>query len=454
MKNLKQKFSTDFQKLKIKNFMLILMPFFLWATFQSCNPKEHGLPVKPHKSPEIVLKWNTQIQKAYTFQGAGSGFSPPLIARLFAIYHAGMHDALNAVDPRFETYAYFETDPDADPDAAVSQVVYDLFNQIGGTLIPKYSYSFDSLLQASLESIPDGEPKERGIELGKKVAEAILVKRASDAPYLQLAGYPSTPASGTESGQYQYIPPLNYALAGFHLQNTWVINSSDQFRQEPPYATNSAEYLADYNEVKDYGEKNSILRSPDQKAYGIFWAENTSRGWNRIARDIMSKVPEKIIDEWQAARLLAMVHLAIADAYIAVFDSKVYFNYWRPISAIRQGDFDDNPYTIGDSNWEATLTTPPVGEYPSAHALTGAAAGQVLIRYFKNKNIPITIDSGYWPGTRSFPDIKSAIRENSLSRIYIGYHFRKAVEIGEESGYELGDFVFENALQPTYKKSK
>ncbi|WP_296697697.1 vanadium-dependent haloperoxidase [Algoriphagus sp.] len=451
MKNLKKKFSIDFQNLRIKIVALVIMPFLIGVIIQSCNPREQGLPVKPHKSPEMVLKWNTQIQKAYTFQGAGSGFSPPLIARLFAMYHAGMHDVLNAIDPRFETYAYFEKDPEANPEAAVAQVVYDLFQEIGGTLKPIYSNSFDSLLQASLASVPDGQAKEKGIELGKKVAQAILTKRAPDGPYLQLAGYPTTPASGTESGQYQYIPPLNYALAGFHLQNTWVINSSDQFREEPPYPTNSPEYLADFNEVRDYGEKNSVLRSADQKAYGVFWAENTSRGWNGVARDIMSKVPEKIIDEWQAARLLALVHFAIADAYIAVFDSKVHFNYWRPISAIRQGDFDDNPNTIGNPIWESTLTTPPVGEYPSAHALTGAAAGQILIRYFKNKNIPITIDSGYWPGTRSFPDIKSAIRENSLSRIYIGYHFRKAVEVGEKSGFEVGDFVYDHALQPKFK---
>ncbi|WP_158531197.1 vanadium-dependent haloperoxidase [Algoriphagus chordae] len=453
MKNFKSKSDVDLQKLKLKS-LIVIMPFFLLGFLLSCERKDHAIPVKPHSSPEMVLKWNYQIQKAYTFQGAGSGFSPPLIARLFAMYHAGMHDALNAIDPRFETYAYFETDPNANPDAAVAQVVYDLFQEIGGTLKPIYSDSFDSLLQASLGSIPDGEAKEKGIELGKNVAQAIKDKRALDAQFIQLAGYPGTPSSGTASGIYQYIPPLNYALAGFHLQSTWVINSSDQFRQEPPYPTNSPEYLADYNEVKDYGEKNSTLRSAEQKAFGIFWAENTSRGWNGIARDVMSRVPEKLLDNWETARLLALVHIGIADAYIAVFESKIHFNYWRPVSAIRQGDFDDNLNTVGNPAWESTLATPPIGEYPSAHAMTGAAAGQILIRYLKNKKIPITIDSGYWPGTRSFPDIPSAIRENSLSRIYIGYHFRKAVDIGEASGYKVGDFVFENGLLPKKKKSK
>jgi hypothetical protein len=124
----------------------------------------------------------------------------------------------------------------------------------------------------------------------------------------------------------------------------------------------------------------------------------------------------------------------------------MHYYYWRPISAIHEGDDDGNPDTVGDLNWESQLPTPPVGEYPSAHAMTGSAAGVVLIQEF-GEDVSFTINSGYLSGTRSFNNIYEAISENSLSRIYIGYHFRKAVEVGEEKGYEIGVYVYENTLK-------
>lgn len=430
----------------ISSVIWMLMLISVMFIYPSCDDDDDvSVQQTPQVSPETVLAWNSQIQKAYTFT-PDEGFPPPIISRFFAIYHVTMHDALNSIKPNYETYASTVLNEAADPDAAVTQAIYETLALLGPQEGP-HKLSIDSLYNVLMGNVEDGEAKTQGIELGKSVAQAVLAKRSADAPYLQVAGYDPTPPSGTEPGVYQYLPPLNYALAGFHLMAPWAMTSGKQFPVEEPYAINSAEYTTDYDEVMKLGELNSTEITEDQRELGIFWAENTSRGWNNVATEILEKPGNTPEDAWEAARLFALLHMAIADAYISVFDSKMHYNYWRPITAIHEGENDGNQDTQGNPDWQATLATPPVGEYPSAHALTGSAAGQILIRHFGTSNISFTLDSGYSPNIRSFTNINEAIRENSLSRIYIGYHFRKAVDVGEEAGYELGDFIYSNALK-------
>ncbi|TDQ16669.1 PAP2 superfamily protein [Algoriphagus boseongensis] len=445
-------------KFKLKNLFglgSLLFGVSVLLVFQGCYPELQTVPVRKNMtwdqgenlkdSPKYFLAWNRQLEKAYTFTPT-TGFPPPIISRVFAIFHVTMHDAVNSVDARYQTYASKVSDKNADPNATLIQAIYEVAKTIGPQDAPTQT-RFDSLYNATMAELKDKEKKDKGIALGKQVAQAVLSKRSVDGPYLQLVGYNPTPPNGTQPGEYRYLPPLNYALAGFHKQQTWVISSADQFRPEPPFAINSPEYTADYNEVKSLGAINSVTISPDDRALGVFWAENSSRGWNRVAREVLLQ-NNKYTNLWETARLFALMHMAIADSYIAVFDSKIFFNYWRPISAIRLGEMDGNDQTVGDPSWTPVLVTPAVGEYPSAHAISGAAAGGVLISFFGKSAIPFSTDSGYWPGTRSFSSIDEAVRENSLSRIYIGYHFRKAIEIGEEKGYELAQFVYSNGLKP------
>jgi hypothetical protein len=444
-----------FQKLRESGKSGVFWGLFLgmlsYGLLTGCYPELQTVPVRKNMtwdqgenlkdSPEIMLLWSKQIEKAYTFP-VGQGFPPPLVSRWFAIYFVAMHDALNSADPRYATYASTIQDNKADPNAALIQAVYETLITMNAPQKP----SIDSLYTATMGKIKDGEKKERGIVLGKAVAQELLTKRAADNPYLQLIGYNPTPPNGTQPGEYRYLPPLNYALSGYHLQQPWVMSSGDQFRPGPPYSINSPEYAQDFNEVKDLGASNSTLVTQDQRALGIFWAENSNRGWNKIAREVLSN-NKKYYNVWEVARLFALMHMAIADSYISVFDSKVYYNYWRPISAIRMGDTDGNDNTLGDDSWTPAMVTPAIGEYPSAHAIAGSAAGGVLINFFRKSDMPFVMDSGYWPTTRNFNSIQEAVRENSLSRIYIGYHFRKAVDVGEEKGYEIGNFVFGNALK-------
>lgn len=396
------------------------------------------------QSPEMVLTWNQAIEDLYTFP-VGTGYSPPLIARVVAMYHLAMHDALNCITPRYAPYVGVPRDKDANPDAAVAQAVYEMLVALQ---LPNQNLDgMTALHQMSLNSIPDGDAKSRGIALGHAVTEAILAHRVSDAPFLNL-NYAPLPTQGTSPGEYRYLPPFQYALAGFHFLTPFFLASQDQFLPEAPYSINSPEYTADYDEVKAFGPLTGSSRTDDQSEIGVFFAENSSRGWNAVAREVIANRPPKSLNAWNTARLLGLMHVAIADSYISVFDSKMHYYYWRPISAVRLGDADGNDATIGDPTWTPVLNTPPIGEYPSAHAISGSAAGGILIRFFGKDSYDLNLDSGYVPGSiRHYDKISDAVRHNSLSRIYIGYHFRKAVDVGEASGYELADYIFENALQ-------
>ena len=434
---------------EIRYTLCLILACLSLTIFNSCdddNDEMDDLPeVKEALSPEVFLKWNSLLQKTYTFT-PDKGLPPPILSRIFAMYHLAMHDALNSVDQRYETYASTAFDSTADPNVTMNQAVYEVFGVIGFQEGP-LKVSVDSLYQAILGSAEEGPSKNNGIALGKAVASAILNAREGDAPYLAPL-YP-TRESGTTPGEYRYLPFNNfgmaYALAGFHLLKPFVIPSGDAFPVVNPYRVNTPEYTKDYNEVKMEGEKVPLVNLSDKKHLGLFWAENSSRGWNEVAGKVYAKKNNNM-DAYETARLFALLHVAIADAYISVFDSKMHYYYWRPISAIHEGDEDGNPNTVGDLNWEPQLPTPPIGEYPSAHAMTGAAAGVVLIQEFGD-DVSFTTNSGYISGNRSFNNIYEAILENSLSRIYIGYHFRKAVEVGEEKGYEIGVYVYENALK-------
>lgn len=411
-----------------------------------------------NQSPHTVLAWNEAMQDLYTFP-LNVGTPPVSASYTWALVHIAMHDALNSITPRYESYTGVARVKDADPNAAVSQAAYDVIMAVKNlpfstVYVPQNLESINTLLETSLSSIPDGEAKNKGIALGHEVAQAILTKRASDFPNLAPAS-PNQPLEGTQPGEYRYLPfapapnGMGHAFPNFGNLNPFFMSYHDMFRPGPPNPINSPEYTVDFNETKLFGSANSNVRTLDQTELGVFWAENSNRGWNEIARQVMGSYNPRSQNAWKTARYFALLHGAIADSYISVFESKLYYYTWRPIHAIRLADTDGNANTVSDPNWMPLLTTPPAGEYPSAHAISGATAGQIIFRYFDNKdNYNIHQNSGYMPGViRSFSSISDAVRENSLSRIYIGYHFRQAVDVGEDVGKELGDFVFENALK-------
>ncbi|MEP6260333.1 MAG: vanadium-dependent haloperoxidase [Gillisia sp.] len=405
-------------------------------------------------SKEVVLRWNELVA---TF--INQNMPQPAEVKTYAMITLAMHDALNNVVPKYKTYALDNTQVNTDglslgdihsiADAAVSQAARDMLVQ----LFPAATAAANELLSLMLSEIGDSNLKNMGVEIGKDAVAAMLAKRANDVP-LGFAAY----SGGTGPGEYQAnYPPFMNPTPGWPANSVYGLNlgdltpfgiqSSDQFMNEAPYPLNSAEYIADYNEVKSIGCVN-CPRTAEQTEIGYFWLETSSSILNRITRDL---IVQKNLDGWEAARLIALIQMATIDSYIASFEEKFHFKFWRPITAIRAGDSDGVPETIGDATWTplAPNPTPPNPQFPSSHAYAGGAAAEIFKAYFNSDQIILTVTSPYYlPGVeRQMSSFSQMAHEKGIYGLYIGYDFRQGVEVGERNGRELGEYLFENNLK-------
>lgn len=420
-------------------------------------------------SPEMVLRWNEAATYVVqqTQQLIPNPPIPPFIeSRFYAMVNVAMHDALNNIVPKYKTLALQNArDKDADPNIAVAQAAYDVITYFFGQLNPPANVTpqpvqdyIHSLLLQSLNSIADGESKTKGIALGHAAAQSIIQNRSNDG--IANVMFPVT--EGTQPGQYRfYFPftvppfPLPPPFTGFYDAPGWGdvatfgLNSSTQFSVPAPDNVNSAAYTNDYNEVKRLGCATCTGvngRTQDQEDIAKFWVENSPFGWNKIARAIIA---QKNIDAWKVARLLALLQISEADAYIACLKAKMIHFFWRPVTAIQLGDNDGNPNTVGDANWQVLVfPTPPVADHPSAHAAAGGAGAEIIKQFFGKDDFSFSFESSTLPNqTRNYSSLSQAATENSLSRIYVGYHFRKACLDGEVLGRSISNWIASNLLQ-------
>jgi hypothetical protein len=297
-----------------------------------------------------------------------------------------------------------------------------------------------------------------GIQVGQTAASQILSLRAADGAYLLPVRDPSYP-QGTRPGEYRFTAPFTFAFGTeWGTMLPFVLDSSDQFRPNAPYAIASRRYTEDYNEVKALGGDGvgtPSERTADQTQIALFWLESSPIGWNRIARTASATTP---LDLWENARLLALLNFALADGYIGSFEAKYRHSFWRPVTAIREGNADGNDDTVGDPNWNPLATTPAMPDHDSAHSVEGGAAGEVLDRFFDGRYFTFqtcstTLPAGSRcndPGTvyRNYASFSQAALENGLSRIYVGFHFRRAVTEGIEHGRRIGHHTIQKVLRP------
>jgi len=226
----------------------------------------------------------------------------------------------------------------------------------------------------------------------------------------------------------------------------WVMDRGSQFRPSPPPALASAEWAADYNEVKDIGGKKSAKRASEQTDTARFWTITGPQSFDPIVRQLAS-APGRSLS--QNARLFALVEMAVADSYIAVFDAKYTFNFWRPITAIRNGDIDGNDATARDAAWQPLIDTPLHPEYPCAHCINSGAARAVLEAEFGAGANPLTMTSATAPGVvHKWGSIQEYAEEVSLARIYGGIHWRNSTVVGKAMGKKIGELAVQNYLRP------
>jgi hypothetical protein len=380
--------------------------------------------------------------------------------RTLAMVHAAIHDALNTIDPRFERYA-FEGDvvPGAVPEAAVAAAVHDVLLAViplFGTPAQRASAlaAAEDDYDDALASIPDGAEKTAGIEVGQDAAAAIVAERTDDGlafinpPYTPIAApgfwQPTPNPTPPSPAGVSFLPAI---LPGWGNLTPFALMTGAQFRPDAPPALESEEYAAEYDEVKAIGEQFSATRTSEQSEIARFWYEGSQLGWNRIARTVAAS---RAIDLWEQARLLAFVNFSLADGFIAGFNARYVYNRWRPVTAIRMGDADGNPDTIADPNWNTYLNTPAIPEYPSTHSILGAAAAEVIERFFDDDAIAFTTtsDAPFGGITRSFPSAAAAAEENADSRVYAGIHFRSATVEGLRLGRKIAKFTVQHYLAP------
>jgi hypothetical protein len=359
-------------------------------------------------------------------------------SRAFAIFHAAIHDAVNGARPRYQPYTAQLSAPGASVDAAVAAAARDVLV----ALSPSQRVKVEIAYAAALLAVPEGPAKQAGIKLGQQSAAANLTRRIGDGADTSTG--PAYVPNG-RPGDYDFTPPFDAPPLGpgalfpaWGAVRPFAIELS-RHQLPGPDKLNSAAYARDFNELKSIGRHDSKTRTPEQTEIALFWFEFSPMGWNRIANTILV---QEGADVWRSARILALVNFALADGYIAGFEAKYHFRFWRPYTAIRQGDSDGNDATRADPNWISlqapAFFIPPVPDYPSTHTVLGAAAAEVLIRNFGDR-VSFTVVSTTLPGaTRQFNSITAAAWENGMSRIYGGIHFRRAVRDGFQQGQGIG----------------
>jgi hypothetical protein len=408
------------------------------------NDKRFGIPIiaacilcgAGSARADAVTDWNAIMQATVTTAPTNPFFQ----ARWGAIVQLAVFEAVNAVVGDYEPYlGTVEAPPWASPDtAAVAAAHRTLVTQR-----PDIAPQLDAALAVSLAAIPDGPAKVAGIAAGEEAAAAMLLLRADDGwdafvPY----------APGSDPGDWQPTPPAlaPALLPGWGQVTPFGLEDGSQFRLPPPPALNTRKYADDYNEVKRLGRIDSPFRPQDRTDVARFYAAFTPvQVWNTAARQVSTAQGHMLSENARTFALLAMV---MADASIAVFETKYYYNYWRPVTAIRNGDIDGNARTDRDAGWLPLIATPPFPSYASAHASLSGAARRVLTRAFGKRGHAVTLTNPALPDIvleyTAWDEITDDIDD---ARIYGGIHFRFDQEAGAHLGHEVGSYILENYLR-------
>ncbi len=429
----------------------------LCASLSAQVPKSFGAPTDdehPSKDgPAVstlnpVLQWNRILLAIVRTPGA----QPATIhtTRSFALMHAAIYDAVNAIARTHEPYLVRLTGVPrhASQQAAGAAAAHEVL----AALYPVFLSSLDDELQQSLTQIPAGKVKDEGILIGRTVADRILALRINDGANAQPILY----VFGSAPGDYQSTPPNFPPQPQFtHWSHVtpFALERANQFRPGPPPALTSDRYSEALNEIKSLGTTNSTTATADEALTGRFWNGAIQNYWNEITQ---TAVLDHDLSIAQSARLFALLNLALADGVIAFYDAKYTYNLWRPVTAIRAADSDNNPDTMTDPNWLPEVgKTAPDPSYPGAHAVLSAAGAAVLISFFERDHFNFNVSSEVLPGVeRSFTSLSAAAEEATLSRVFAGQHFRFDLTAGKRLGREVADFVTDNFLTPSHRKDQ
>jgi hypothetical protein len=382
---------------------------------------------------DVITDWN---QKAVPIVTAYSLSAPAY--REMAMVHIAMFDCVNSIEPRYEPYkTKFEADAATSKDAAAAVAAARILSKLHPDAVSK----IDPEIKQYLAQIPDGLAKSAGIALGEKVADSVWALRAKDG-----SDAPDSYRPKTTPGRYVPTAPVVVPMWG--SVTPFALTSPSQFRPGPPIALTSREWADNYNEIKEIGGKNSTKRTALQTETGRLWLYTGPATFFPLAVQLSAA---KNLNVNENARLFALLAMATADAMIAVFDAKYQYEFWRPITAIRNGDEDNNPATERDATWEPLGPTPMHPEYPCAHCIVAGSAGTVMQAVFGTGTLPeFTLTTPTAPGvTHRWTRLQDYIDEPSNARVWSGIHYRFSTEVGAAMGRKIGEYTVANYLRPT-----
>ena len=408
---------------------------------------------QPTRGPAVstinpVVQWNRILLVIVRTPGAQSPTNHA--TRSFALMHSAIYDAVNSIEKTNEPYLVRlnGVPRHASQEAAAAAAAHEVLI----ALYPAFQSVLDADLQQSLTQIPAGKDTDEGILIGRTVADRILTLRSNDGATAQPIPY----VFGSAPGDYQSTPPNFPPQPQFtHWSHVtpFALQHANQFRPGPPPALTSVTYSAALNEIKSLGIANSTTATADEAFTGRFWNGAIQDYWNEITQ---TAALDHDLTTGQSARLFALLNLALADGVIAFYDAKYTYNLWRPVTAIRAADSDNNPDTIPDANWLPEVgKTAPDPSYPGAHAVLSAAGSEVLIFFFGQDHFEFNVTSEVLPGVeRSFTSLSAAAEEATLSRIFAGQHFRFDLTAGQRLGRDVANFVTDNFLTPLHGKEQ
>ncbi|MHC2625386.1 hypothetical protein ACVIW2_007418 [Bradyrhizobium huanghuaihaiense] len=384
----------------------------------------------PLARADMIMDWNAKADAI----AAEKQIPPAPHSRALSLMHVAMFEAVNAIEHRYAPYKIsLSADRSTSREAAAAVAAHDVLLSIYPDLKP----DLDATLTNALAPIADGESKTAGITLGKEAAVQIIQLRATDGSAAVETYRPLTTPGA-------YVPTVVPLFSTTGATTPWVMTSGSQFRPGPPPALDSEVWTRDVNEIREVGGRGSATRTPEQTTIGRFWFFVGARTYNPIVRQAASAKGMDLVD---CARLFALTSITGNDAIVAVFDAKYHYNFWRPITAIRNADLTSNAATPRDASWLPLGDTPMHPEYPCAHCIVSAAISTVLQTVVGDFG-EFSLTSPTAPGvTRKWSRLQDYSDEVSNARIWAGFHYRFSTEVGKDMGRKIGALTVATQLR-------
>jgi hypothetical protein len=400
-----------------------------------------------------VIQWSNEARRAIVPPGADGIFGPENYGNKFpgeaAVYmgivHAAIYDAAVAIAGGYRPYAMAITaSADTSAEAAIATAAHHVLVGLQPALglTSAQQAILDGDYAAYLAHIPEDRSRANGIGVGEQAAAAVLALRVHDGremnPQLSDLNPPPHGAGVWDPGS---SPAVGLRVPGI---KPLALERGSQLRPDGPNSLTSPEYTDDFHELEVLGRAESTARTAEQTTAALFWTDHDVRQWND---GMLRLAVEHGLDLVQTARMLAMAHVAGADAMIACFDAKYTYWFWRPYQAIPRADTDGNAATDPDPSWRPLRTTPNFPEYPSAHACHSTAVAETLTAFFGAERVRFSLDSRVTGTTREYARFHEVVKDVDRARVLVGFHFRNSDQEGSHLGRAVARYVVAHLFQ-------